>query len=159
MSIGVTVSARTPFGGPPSVIARYDTTPGRIWSVSIPSLPHDGQATVTNGPAVTVTLSEASSGLPEDELAVVNGLGEIMAEPGAKRIRLNVLRSDGSPSGLLGDGRLALHVHLLETTSQLRYGGDVTTYTVDVSADTRPTAPSPGRAINVRPRQAVGDSQ
>jgi hypothetical protein len=159
MTSGIAVHARLPYGGPAGVIARYDTTPGRIWSIQIPALPPAGSPPDT-GPAVIVSVQATSDGLPHEEMAVINSLGAIMAQPGAKTIRLNVVRADGTSAGVLGDGRLALHVHLLETTSQLCDDGEPTTYTVQVS-DGPACEPSTPRVaklnVRLRPTMALPD--
>jgi hypothetical protein len=151
MAIGISRQPYSPIVGPGAVIARYDTTPGRIWSIQIPALPPAGQPISASAAAVTVTLSAVGDGLPHEEMAIVNSLGRIMADPGAKRIRLNVVQADGTLSPGMGDGRLALHVHLLETTSQLIHAGEPTTYTVQTTRESPTTAlTSPAWALNVR---------
>jgi hypothetical protein len=104
---------------------------------------------------VSVSVQTVSDGLPHEEMAVVNSLGMIMAQPGAKTIRLNVVRPDGAPSGMLGDGRMAMHVHLLETTSRLRYDGEPTTYTVESTAGSRSAPVAATKGLNVRLRSTL----
>ena len=125
-----------PHLGPTTILDRYEAHTVKIYRPQQWPPPR-GQAL---GPAATyepggILVEEVSDGLPHATWGVIRGLNVILAEPGPKRIRL--IPEDEGAAGILGDGdhpSLALHVHLLETTSRLQYEGEPVTYELRVNS-------------------------
>ena len=134
MGFSAEVVASSPLvPGLQATIARYRTV--SMPQYQTPAAPATASSAATP-PTPAVTYVE--SPVPSEELAVVNGLGKIMQQPGAKHIVLNVNRRGGTTV----DPAIMKQVLLIETTSRLRYGGRGLDYTITVAADPGPeTAP------------------
>lgn len=125
MSVSVSLSAQNRVGAGCQVYAYSHERP---LPLSLPAL----------GPAASFEkqafeLPDVADSLPHATFGVLNGLGAFMCQPGAKDLQFRFARDEDMQAVLADDGaRILKHAFLLETLSQLRYGGPVDDYHMDI---------------------------